>query len=113
MKRVIITVFLLRIALSSPGLFAQEISWTLGDCVTYAIENTKQTTKNQLNHRVNLVRQVGCAAFIISVQTPSGFGRSIDLFNHITFGDFSSYFLNSSIRSSVVYALNTISANNS
>jgi len=120
MKRVIITVFLLRIALSSPGLFAQEISWTLGDCVTYAIENNIELKRQKLQTEtagVNLVKSKldVLPSLNFGSDAQLGFGRSIDpVTNLITFEqNFSnSYFLNSSIEIfSGFTTLNTISAN--
>lgn len=120
MKRVIITVFLLRIALSSPGLFAQEISWTLGDCVTYAIENNIELKRQKLQTEtagVNLVKSKldMLPSLNFGSDAQLGFGRSIDpVTNLITFEqNFSnSYFLNSSIEIFNGFTtLNTISAN--
>jgi len=120
MNRVIITVFLLRIALSSPGLFAQEISWTLGDCVTYAIENNIELKRQKLQTEtagVNLVKSKldVLPSLNFGSDAQLGFGRSIDpVTNLITFEqNFSnSYFLNSSIEIfSGFTTLNTISAN--
>ena len=120
MKRVIITVFLLRIALSSPGLFAQEVSWTLGDCVTYAIENNIELKRQKLlteTAGVNLVKSKldVLPSLNFGSDAQLGFGRSIDpVTNLITFEqNFSnSYFLNSSIEIFRGFTtLNTISAN--
>ncbi len=119
MKRVIITVFLLRIALS-PGLFAQEISWTLGDCVTYAIENNTELKRQKLQTETAAVNLVKSKLDVLpslnfGSDAQLGFGRSIDpVTNLITFEqNFSnSYFLNSSIEIfSGFTTLNTISAN--
>ncbi|MBP1675080.1 MAG: transporter, partial [Bacteroidetes bacterium] len=119
MKRVIITVFLLRIALS-PGLFAQEISWTLEDCVTYAIENNIELRRQRLQTETSEVNLLKSKLDVLpslnfGSDAQLGFGRSIDpVTNLITFEqNFSnSYYLNSSIEIfSGLTTLNSIAAN--
>ncbi|MCU0377926.1 MAG: TolC family protein [Bacteroidales bacterium] len=119
MKRVIIILIIAGTVLTEV-VEGQDKSWTLGDCVTYAVENnidlrrqklqTETSEVNLLKSKLDLLPSLNFGS-----DAQLGFGRSIDpVTNLITFEqNFSnSYYLNSSIEIFNGLAnVNTVAAN--
>ena len=119
MKRVIF-IFMITGAVLADDLVAQEKKWTLGDCVTYAVENNIDLKRQRLQtetSEVNLLKSKMDVLPSLNFGSDAqiGFGRSIDpVTNLITFEqNFSnSYYLSSSIEIfSGFTTLNSIAAN--
>jgi outer membrane protein len=119
MKRVIF-IFMIAGAVLTDDLVAQEKKWTLGDCVTYAVENNIDLKRQRLlteTSEVNLLKSKldMLPSLNFGSDAQLGFGRSIDpVTNLITFEqNFSnSYYLSSSIEIFSGFAtLNSIAAN--
>ena len=119
MKRVIFILIIAGIAMTDE-VVAQEKKWTLGDCVTYAVENNIELRRQRLQTETSEVNLLKSKLDVLpslnfGSDAQLGFGRSIDpVTNLITFEqNFSnSYYLNSSIEIfSGFTTLNSISAN--
>jgi outer membrane protein len=119
MKRVIFILIIAGIAMTDE-VVAQEKKWTLGDCVTYAIENNIELRRQRLQTETSEVNLLKTKLDVLpslnfGSDAQLGFGRSIDpVTNLITFEqNFSnSYYLNSSVEIfSGFTTLNSISAN--
>jgi len=118
MKRMVFTIVLTSIILC-PGSFAQK-SWTLDDCITYAVSNNIQVKRQLLSteslkadytrSKLNMLPNLN-----LESDGNLGFGRSIDpVTNLITFHEnmSNSYSLNSSLNLfSGLSAINTLEAN--
>ena len=119
MKRVIFILIFAEIAMTDQ-VAAQEKKWTLGDCVTYAVENNIELRRQRLQTETSEVNLLKSKLDVLpslnfGSDAQLGFGRSIDpVTNLITFEqNFSnSYYLNSSIEIfSGLTTLNSIAAN--
>jgi len=119
MKRVIL-IFMIAGAVLADDLVAQEKKWTLGDCVTYAVENNIDLKRQRLQTETSEVNLLKSKLDVLpslnfGSDAQLGFGRSIDpVTNLITFEqNFSnSYYLSSSLEIFSGFAtLNSIAAN--
>ena len=119
MKRVIF-IFMIAGAVLTDDLVAQEKKWTLGDCVTYAVENNIDLKRQRLQTETSEVNLLKSKLDVLpslnfGSDAQLGFGRSIDpVTNLITFEqNFSnSYYLSSSLEIFSGFAtLNSIAAN--
>jgi outer membrane protein len=119
MKRVIFILMIAGIAMTDE-VVAQENKWTLGDCVTYAVENNIELRRQRLQTETSEANLLKAKLDVLpslnfGSDAQLGFGRSIDpVTNLITFEqNFSnSYYLNSSIEIfSGFTTINSIAAN--
>lgn len=119
MERVIFILIIAGTVLTDVAV-GQEKSWTLGDCVTYAVENNIDLRRQRLQTETSEVNLLKAKLDLLpslnfGSDAQLGFGRSVDpVTNLITFEqNFSnSYFLNSSIEIFNGLAnINTVAAN--